>query len=265
MARELADLVCIDAQHDFCDKTGTLMVPGAWEAMERGARLVSSPFGRTLNDLHFTLDLHPHMHIAHNVFWQDSLGAHPAPFTEITVDDVESKRWQPVIPALYGWCLQYVRSLKQSARYVLRVWPPHCKIGFPGSAIVAPMGKALDGWCESQQATVDFVSKGSNWKTEHYSAMRAEVIDPADPTTQLNKRLIETLEKCDKVYWMGIAGDFCLKNTMADTFANFGPDSIKKSILLLDAQASIYPQVFDDFVKEMTAKGMRTAITTDFI
>jgi nicotinamidase/pyrazinamidase len=265
MARQIADLVIIDGQNGFCAKNGHLVVPGAWDAMVRVAQLIKSPFSTTLNDIHASLDSHPHLHISFNIFWQNSQGQNPPPFTEITVEDVENRRWFPVIQNQYQWALHYVRELRKSNRYVLRVWPPHCEIADPDSNLIDPLRESLNGWCEKAQATVDFVAKGSNWSTEHYSALRAEVIDPADASTALNKRLVETLERCDRVFWTGIAGDFCLKNTMVDAFANFGPDGIKKSVLLLDGQSSISPDAFNDFVKEMKSKGMQTALTTDLI
>lgn len=269
---KIVKIAGIDFQHDFCTPngqisgvtTGRLLVPGAYDAGERAAKYIRS-FGRHAADMVFTLDNHPHEHIAHTIFWQDSMGQHPANLTEITVEDVETRRWMPVIPSESAWCLHYVKQLKAQGRYVLRVWNPHCKIGSPGAALIQPIEDALNDWAEKMRATVSFRPKGTNYRTEHYSAMRAEVEDPRDvPNTGVNKQLVEDFEQCDEIHWTGIAGDFCLKNTMVDAFT-LNPATIQKSVLLTDAQASIFPDVFDQFVKEYTAKGLKTALTTDFI
>src|SRR5687767_13261565 len=104
-------LVVIDPQVDFCDPSGALYVPGAGEDIRRLAEMVRRVAPK-LADIHVTLDSHRLIDIAHPVFWKDSSGGHPAPFTIISAADVEEGRWTPALPSLYRRALEYVRALE---------------------------------------------------------------------------------------------------------------------------------------------------------
>ncbi len=73
------ELLIIDPQVDFCDPMGALSVPGA--ATNR-TRLAPK-----LDAIHVTLDSHHFGDIAHPIFWKDSAGNHPAPFTHVSPHD----------------------------------------------------------------------------------------------------------------------------------------------------------------------------------
>jgi nicotinamidase-related amidase len=201
------------------------------------------------------------------LFWKDTHGKHPNPFTVISAKDIENGVWTPSVPSLYKRMLDYAKSLESSGRYPLLIWPPHCLIGTPGAAIVPELMEALNEWCTLKTATVDYVTKGSNIYTEHYSAVRAEVPDPSDPTTQLNTTLIKTIEDADVLVWAGEAGSHCLSNTMRDAFDAFGIDSIKKSVVLTDCTSPVkgFEQNQADFFKEFAAKGVQFVKSTDFL
>src|SRR3982750_3884422 len=70
----------IDPQVDFCSPQGRLFVPGAAEDMQRLAAMVRR-LGDRVDDYHVTLDSHRIVDIAHPIFWKDSAGNHPDPFT----------------------------------------------------------------------------------------------------------------------------------------------------------------------------------------
>jgi nicotinamidase/pyrazinamidase len=267
-------LVIIDPQMDFCTpdktyggvKTGALYVPGADEDMKRLATLVRR-LSPKLSDIHVTIDSHHLMDVAHPAFWKNSKGEHPTPFTIIVADDVRNGVWVPVLPSARQRMLDYVVALEAGKRYPLMIWPPHCLIGTPGQAVVPDLMDAINAWAENRHGQVDFVTKGSNIWTEHYSAVRAEVPDPTDPSTQLNVDFIRTIEDADLVVWAGEASSHCVANTMRDTFNAFGADAIKKMVLLTDAISAV-PNcngMYDSFLQEFTAKGMRTATTADFL
>ena len=69
------------------------------------------------------MDSHHKFQIFHPLFWKDSSGNHPAPFTVISVDDVKAHRWTTTNPGFYVRALQYVEALQANNRYVLVVWP----------------------------------------------------------------------------------------------------------------------------------------------
>ncbi len=267
------DLIVIDPQNDFCIKngfykdmpTGALLVNGAHDDMLRLAKFVEKA-APILNDIHVTLDSHHKLDVAHPLFWRNAKGENPNPFTAISAADVRNRVWYPSVSGqkVYDRMLNYVDTLEKSGRYPLMVWTEHCLIGTPGAAIVPELMESMSKWVKLHKATIDFVTKGSNPWTEHYSAVKAEVPDPADPSTQLNAALINTLEQADEVLWAGEAADYCVYNTIRDTFDAFGPDSIKKSILLTDATSAIDPSQWKGKLKELTDKGMRVSTLKDY-
>lgn len=260
------ELLIIDPQMDFCDPAGALFVAGADADMDRLARMVRR-LSPKLADIHVTLDSHHFVDIAHPIFWKDGAGKHPAPFTIISVGDVETGRWTPTQPGASKRVLAYVQALASHGRYPLCIWPPHCLIGSQGHAVVPELFAALQEW-EQRFAIVDYVTKGSNIWTEHYSAIQADVPDPADPSTQINTALIQTLMKADIVAVAGEAGSHCLANTVRDLANNFGDDSlVSKLVLLRDATSPVtgFGALQDSFVAEMTARGMQLSTTRDFL
>jgi len=260
-------LVIIDPQVDFCDPKGALSVAGADKDMERLATMVDR-LAPKLTDIHVTLDSHHLIHVAHPIFWRDTSGKHPDIFTIITASDVETGKWTPSLPSLTKRALAYVKALEKSGRYPLCIWPPHCLIGSPGHSVFPCLFEALKRFEESQFAVVDFVTKGSNLYTEHYSAVRAEIVDPNDPSTQINTVLINTLMEADIIAIAGEAGSHCLANTTRDIVSAFQDDTyVQKIVLLEDATSPVtgFEQFQIDFIKEMTKRGMQLSKTTEFL
>ena len=257
----------IDPQEDFCNPdTGTLYVPGAGADMTRLAGMLRR-IGSKLDDIHVTLDSHHYVDIAHPIWWKDSTGRNPDPFTIITLSDLDAGRWTTTQPVMYRRSRDYVEALERNGKYPLCVWPYHCLIGSTGHAVMPELFSALKEW-EGDFASVDYVTKGSNMWTEHYSAVKADVPDPADPSTQINTSLVKTLLEADLVFVAGEAGSHCLANTVRDIAESFGDDRyIEKLVLITDATSPVpgFETLQNDFIAEMTARGMRTATTATFL
>lgn len=266
------DLLVIDPQQDFCNPKGfpyegTLYVKGAEQDMDRLTAFVKRA-GSKLNDIHVTLDSHHPIDIGHAPYWLDAKGNHPAPFTQITASDLKSGAMRTFLPSFQRRAEKYAESIDKSGRYPMLVWPTHCLIGTPGSNVYLPLAEELRNWCEKNSAMVDYVTKGSNIHTEHYSAVKAEVPDATDETTQLNTRLIDTLMKVDEIAIAGEALSHCVANTVRDIATAFGnADYVKKMVLLEDCSSSV--DGFNDlsvaFIKDMTKMGMRLAKSTDYL
>ncbi len=260
------EFLIIDPQNDFSDSPGAnLPVPGAGEDAQRLAQLLAR-LNHRIDDIHVTLDTHQLVDIAHPVFWLDSDGQHPAPFTQINVEDVVKSRWRTFNPQFQDRALEYVKALRDGGRYALTIWPPHCLVGTWGHNVVQPIADALRTW-EADFARVDYVTKGHNPWTEHYSAVQADVPDPEDPTTLLNTRLIETLEQADLVVLSGQALSHCVANTVRDIADNFGDDSIKKLVLIEDTSSPVpgFEDLGKQFVADMKKRGMKTAKADEFL
>ena len=258
-------LLMIDPQVDFCAPTGKLFVAGADKDMERLAKFITQN-GRRFADIHCTLDSHQSIHVAHPLFWHNNRGEHPAPFTLISADDVRSGKWTTSIARWQARGLQYVEKLEKNARYQLCIWPPHCIIGSMGAALVPAISDALIAWEVQMLAQVDYVPKGSNYFTEHYSAVQADVPDPGDPLTKLNTRLVDVLSQADQILITGEALSHCVANTVTDIANTFGADNIKKFVLLQDTSSNVPTLEFlgEAFVKDMVKRGMQVTTSTDW-
>lgn len=268
MAIKKVHLLIIDPQHDFCDPNGALFVPGADEDIKARLPALVKRLGSKIDDIHVTLDCHHLMDIAHPAMWKGTDGKSPDPFTIISSQDIESGRWSPVVPSFTRRFLGYARGLEQSGRYPLCIWPPHCLIGSVGNTIVPELFSALLEWEDQNIALVDYVSKGSNIYTEHYSAVKAEVPDPDDPSTHVNTQLVKTLMEADVLVVAGEAGSHCLANTVRDIASEFGDDSyVSKMVLLTDATSPVpgFEHFQEAFVQEMTGRGMKLSTTADFL
>jgi nicotinamidase/pyrazinamidase len=268
------ELLIIDPQVDFCEPHGALYVPGAENDMDRLATMIRRLKDK-IYDIHVTLDSHHRVDIAHPIFWLDSSGNHPAPFTIITLDDINKGSFRTTNPAFMDRAGEYVASLAKNGRYPLCIWPEHCLIGSDGAKVIndsAPLYDALLEW-ENDFAMVDYVTKGSNFWTEHYSAVQADVPDPEDSGTQLNWSLVNTLEKADIIPMAGEASTHCKINTVLDIANNFGEDNIKKMVWLEDATSPVPDPpgttMFSDFLaaslKDLVNRGMQISNTVDFL
>jgi nicotinamidase/pyrazinamidase len=259
-------LLVIDPQNDFVDpQTGKLYVAGAEEDMKRLAAMIDR-MRSEIDEIHVTLDSHHPIHIAHPIFWVDREGHAPDPFTVITADEVENGTWTPSRPELRQRGLDYVRALEANGRYQLTIWPPHCLIGSTGHAVYPPLFAALTAWERARFAAVDYVMKGSNLYTEHYSAIRADVPDPEDPSTELNRKLVDALERADRVLVAGEALTHCVASTVRDLASHFtDPQNVAKLVLLTDATSGIpgFESHGSCFLDDLAKLGMRVASTTE--
>lgn len=270
MAKKI-HLIIIDPQNDFCIKDGpggehgTLVVPGAEEDMNRLGAFITKNQKR-LQEINCTLDSHQVVHIAHPAFWVNSKGEHPNPFTLISEDDVKNGTWRAFHPSMQARAQNYVSQLAKNKRYVLCIWPVHCVIGSWGHSIVPVVQKALQAWENDTFSRVNFVAKGSNLFTEHYSAVQADVPDDNDPSTKLNTELINILNDADEILITGEALSHCVANSIRDIAKEFGDANVKKFTLLEDTSSSVpgFDKLGTDFVKDMVKLGMNVTTTKNW-
>lgn len=266
-------LLIIDPQNDFCDPVhGALAVKGAADDMLRLAGLIRR-IGPQIDRIHVTLDTHQLVHVAHPIYWQDEKGQNPQPFTIITAADVRTGRWLPARP---DWlrqtrpdfgALDYVEALAAKSKAPLCIWPPHCLLGSWGHNVFPPLLAALQEWEAPTFSAVEFITKGAQHHTEHYSAICAEVPDPQEPGTQLNTELLEALHSADEILLAGEAASHCVANTALDADEFFSDGSFtRKLTLLTDTTSSIagYEAEYEAFVGKLSARGMRLATTAEF-
>jgi nicotinamidase-related amidase len=259
-------LLIIDPQNDFCDSDrGALYVKGAENDMRALAGFVSRHSNR-IDQIHVTLDTHQTVHVAHPVFWKDREGQHPAPFTTITRAEVEAGRWTTADPGWQVRGLGYVQALERNQRYQLMIWPPHCRLGTWGHGVFPELAAALLAWEERRLGRVNFILKGSNPFTEHYSAVVADVPDEGDVATQLNTALIERLKAADEILVAGEALSHCVAHTVVDIAAHLGEDQLQKLNLLRNTVSNVTgcESLGDRFLETMARRGMRVSTAQDF-
>ena len=296
-------LLIVDPQNDFCvaeetvpytlpDGTdvqvptgnkGALVVPGALEDMQRTAAMIRR-IGPKIDEIHVTLDSHQMMGIERPAWWKNvSDGTQPAPFTVLglTPDNhivaVDMSSGAPVLtneeyttfaPSMYAEASAYLKALADGGRYPHVVWTYHCVIPKWGWSVVPDLANALCEWELAEKARVNYVVKGNNPNTEHFSGVKAEVPRADDPSTQVNTGLIQMLEEADIIAVAGEALSHCLANMVRDIANLFSnPKYVEKLVLLTDASSNVggFKFLGDAFMADMTAKGMKTSTTVEFL
>ncbi|WP_028323837.1 cysteine hydrolase family protein [Desulfatirhabdium butyrativorans] len=258
-------LLIVDPQNDFCNPKGSLFVPGAdQDAVRLGAMI--DRVRHKLNTIKVTMDSHHRLHVAHPIFWRDPAGNHPSPFTIITKEDVREGRWMPFDTALNTRALDYTEQLEQNGRYQLCIWPEHCLMGTWGQVVVDPVRQAILRW-EERPAVVQWLAKGSNIYTEHYSVVQADVPDPADPHTELNMAFLKDLQSYDVIGFTGEALSHCVANTGRDIVANFATRYIRKIHLITDCSSSVsgFAHIAESFLSDMKSIGMQLCTSAEFL
>ena len=288
------DLLLIDPQNSFNKNVEThlqqvlhdgelCVTPGSDDAMQsmRNVADMISRAGNRLNDIHITMDSHHPLHIAHERWFKDSAGNHPAPFTLMRVDgnriigftmdaqgnSTDIGEYFVTLPSLTDWTIKYLESLAAGGRYPHCIWPYHCIIGTPGHNIVEPIMESVWKWENTIGGFANIVTKGSNPKTEHFSGVRAEVEDPNDPSTLLNTDLIKVTMEADLILVAGQASSHCVPNTALDMANSFGDDSFFQKMVFLEDGSDPVPGfefLYDKFLNEATGRGMKVGKTGDY-
>lgn len=280
MARNI-QLLVIDPQNDFCDlptawqptahTAPSLPVAGAHADMQRLATFIRAQAGR-LDGISVTLDSHQRFDIAHPGFWQQADGTAVAPFTPITAAQVRDGRFAPRDPAGLPRTLAYLTALESLGRYTHMVWPVHCEIGSWGHGVHADVLAACGDWQLQRQRAVLNVFKGTNPWTEHYSAIEAEVPDPADPDTARNARLLAALDTADLLLIAGEASSHCVRATTEHILqylprlqaAGARPGHI---VLLTDCMSPVagFEAQHHAFLAAMRAQGVQLSTSTEIM
>jgi nicotinamidase-related amidase len=251
-------LVLVDMQHDFVAPDGALAVPGAQDDLARLLAWLYRNAGRVTR-IYLSLDTHLPSHIFYSGWWIDPrTGQHPAPFTAITVEQVERGEWAPLVEA--EWSLGYVRALRQQARKDLMIWPPHTMEGTLGHMLAAPLSEAVAWHSAARDIAPIFLSKGRTPRTEFYGVFGAEVADPSDSRSALNTALLDEVMRHDRVYVAGEAKSHCVLETARQIVARYEgqPDILGRLHILTDCVSAVaHPTIDFDSLAEAEFVTMR--------
>ncbi|OAE59806.1 cysteine hydrolase [Achromobacter xylosoxidans] len=277
-------LLIVDPQNDFCDLpdsyrptdplTGSAVEPalpiaGAHADMQRLARFIDAT-AHALSSITVTLDSHHRLDIAHPTFWRAANGDPVPPFTPITAAQLRAGEFVPRHDDDVPRTLNYLDELEARGRYTLMAWPVHCEIGTWGHNVHADVRAAYGRWEEDRQFIVRKVPKGANPWTEHYSALMAEVPDADDPRSQLNRGLLDSLDRADLILVAGEAGSHCVKATVEHLAEHLPGGNLSRIVLLTDcmspvagfanAQAGFLHRMRDLGVQQRTSIDMARAL-----
>ncbi len=218
-------LLLIDPQNDFCDFDGTapgtpaLPVAGADADMQRAAAFLNAAAAQ-VDRVVVTFDSHAAYGIERPGFWVHADGTPVGAFTQVTAAQVHAGEVRAADPAAQARAEQVVAQLERQGKYTLMVWPTHCVLGTWGHALHADVAAALAAWEVARQRVAVRVLKGQNPLTEHYSAVRAEVVLDDDPHTDTNMSLLRSLAPQGapggRIFVAGEAGSHCVAATVRD-------------------------------------------------
>ncbi len=246
-------LLIVDPQNDFCNPQGALYVPGAEEDMSHLARFIDKN-NDFISRIILTRDQHQVIDISHPAFWSNNEGAMPPPFTPVSLADLRSHKW---IPLFFSDEVEhYLEQLELQGEMSHVIWPEHCLAGSWGAAFNDDVMNAVTTWARKGRF-YSIVSKGQNPLTEHFGAIRANVVIAEDPGTEVNEMLVEELKQADTIIIAGEARSHCVANTLKQIMEQ---PSVKGEILLLtDCMSDVagMGKVADPIYEEAVGRGIR--------
>lgn len=267
----------IDPQVGFCTPGASLFVPGAVEDTRRAIEWIYGNLDR-ITQLHFSLDTHSVFQIFHPAWWVDANGEHPAPMTVIRESDVMARRYRPI--AHEDECLEYVRKLEASGKYVLTIWPYHTLLGGVSHALVPALMEAAIFHALVRGTEPRFETKGTHPMTENYSVLAPEVREVGGQTVgSFNGSLLQSLMEFDRVYVFGQAKSHCVLSTLRDMHQHVSEADaslLRKIYVLDDAMSPVpappldplprdldFPRIAEEAFAELARAGMNFVKTTD--
>ena len=282
-------LLLVDVQNTFCIPGFELYVSGrsGTGAVDDNRRLCEFIY-RNLDRITRivpTLDTHQALQIFHSIFLVNEKGDHPAPFSLISVEDIEQGRWKPNPEVLRHlgmdpadgdrYLLHYARTLRRGGKYDLTTWPYHAMLGGIGHALASAVEEAIFFHSMARYAQPHFRIKGEKPLTEHYSVLGPEVTHGplGEPVAEKDASLLEELLGFDAVIVAGQAKSHCVAWTIADLLDDIGrqgPELAGKIYLLEDCTSPVvipgvvdYTEAADLAFRRFAEAGMHVVRSVD--
>jgi nicotinamidase-related amidase len=282
-------LLLVDVQNTFCIPGFELFVGGrsGTGAVDDNQRLCEFIYHNLASITHIsaTLDTHTAIQIFHPLFFIDALGNHPAPYTDIHLNDLLAGKWKfnPDLSHQFGFTpdygqkivLHYAETLAKKGKYALTIWPYHAMLGGIGHALVSSVEEAVFFHTIARLSQAQYEIKGDRPFTENYSVIGPEVLSgPQGETLGLrNPKFIEHLKGVDHLIIAGQAKSHCVTWTVSDLLEDIqltDPLLAKKVFLLQDCTSPVVvPGIVDHsdeadaaFAK-FAAAGMHLIRSTD--
>jgi nicotinamidase-related amidase/8-oxo-dGTP pyrophosphatase MutT (NUDIX family) len=166
------------------------------------------------------------MQVFHAIWLVDAEGNHPAPYTLVSAEDVDSAaggrtprspRRSASTPTTPRATSATPHALAGGGKYDLTIWPYHAMLGGIGHALVSAVEEAIFFHAIARHSHPEFQVKGDNPLTEHYSMLGPEVME--GPTASARRRTRRSSRSCssfDAVVVAGQAKSHCMAWTIDD-------------------------------------------------
>jgi nicotinamidase-related amidase len=252
----------IDVQQDFMDN-GALGVPGAHGDVERMTQFIYNNMDK-ISNIAVSIDTHTPHQIFHPCWWVDENGNNPAPYTVITLADLDSGKWKPVIAPKES--REYVKHLEQDGKKQLCIWAYHCIQGTTGCALENQFANMIYFHSVAKKSVVKRLVKGTDPLSEMYGIIKPEY----DTKNYVNIDYLNSVASYDKIVIAGEAKSHCVLETIKQILENYAnqPEVTKKIYILSDCMSSIpgFEQVTEDtFNNFVSVYGVNIVKSTDAI
>ena len=231
--KERVLFLAIDVQQDFMDN-GALGVPGAHGDVERITQFIYNNMDKIAN-IAVSIDTHTPHQIFHPCWWIDENGNNPAPYTAITLADLDSGKWRAVINPSAS--RDYVEHLEKDGKKTLVVWSYHCLQGTTGAALENQFANMVYFHSVAKKAVTQRLVKGQDPMSEMYGIIKPEY----DTKNYINIDFLNKLEKYDKIVICGEARDFCVYESLKQMLDYYKDNTtvLQKVYILEDCMSAI--------------------------
>jgi nicotinamidase-related amidase len=231
--RERVLFIGIDVQQDFMEK-GALGVPGAHGDVERMTRFIYENMD-AISNIAVSIDTHTPHQIFHPCWWIDEQGSNPAPYTTVTLADLDSGKWKAVINPIAS--RDYVGHLEQDGKKTLCIWPYHCIQGTIGCALENQFANMVYFHSVAKKAIVQRLVKGQDPLSEMYGVIKPEY----DTKGYINLDFLNKLEQYDKIVIAGEAKSHCVLESIQQILEYYEnrPEITRKIYILEDCMSPI--------------------------
>jgi len=224
----------IDFQNDFMEN-GELGVPNSHKDVERVTKFLYQNLDK-VTTIALSLDTHELHQIFHPSWWVDAEGNHPVPFTVITREDVEKRKWMAVEKQQES--LAYIIHLERLGKKQLLIWSYHCIEGTHGAALEGQFSNMVHFHSLIRQSNIQKIVKGQDPLSEMYGIIKPEYAK----TDGTNYAFLHSLLAYDKIVIAGEAKSHCVLESVRQIVEYFGEKhELPSKIYLLEDCMSAIP------------------------
>lgn len=255
-------LLCIDVQKDFIEG-GPMGVPNSIKDVENITKFIYKNMDEITNIM-CSLDTHTPGQIFHPAWWVDENGNTPNAYTIITYEDVQNRKWIPVLDDTED-SIEYLKQLNYLGKSNLCIWPYHCISGTEGATIENELAKIIYFHSVARSCTNPMIFKGTDPKSEMYGIIKPEY----SKDNFINMEVLNTIKQYDEVYVVGEASSHCVLESVKQIAEYFSekPEILNRITILTDCTSSItgYEENTTKEFKELAKVGIKFKKSTEVV